>query len=465
MGFFELLSFALANIWAQKLRTFLTFSAISIGGLLVFVLPSLGLGVSREVKKSFESQEAVRTFDIAPKYEEFKFDDAFSGEYKAPKLLKKVEVKDIMDITAQAGVTGIREVGFTITPDRIFFDSLNKRVRTYNEQVPDYSQSGLSFSGGSVDLRTMYVPNRISSGDRNLEVTHGRFFESDDATKLNALVSEKVLEGLKVDKPAELIGKTVTLTFIKDLPTELTADIVTPEARKYTATIIGIVKSKSENDNAPYITIPFQQAWDIKQWQAASNKEFTDNFTFYSLTVVADDAAKAESLAQTYKDKGFSVTTAKDQLNLFTGIVKVLVAILSSFGIIALAVGALNVINTMFMAVTERTREIGILRALGASRSTILNLFLAESAMIALLGGLLGVLFGWLVSLGVNGYIQSRIVEANLTSLGIPTSVFDYSFTLILGVLGFIVLIGLLAGLVPAIRASRLKVVDSLRYE
>lgn len=467
MKFIDLLTFALSNIWAQKLRTFLTFSAISIGGLLVFVLPSLGLGVTREVKKSFETQDAVRTFDVAPKYEDFNFSEALSAdEFKPPKLLKKIEGKDIDAIAAHRGVTGIRSIVLTLSPERIYFESVGKRLRATNEQVPEYSQAGFSASSSGVELGTHYLPSRLTAEDSKLTVTHGRYFETADATSKNVLVNQKVIDALGLTSPNDLIGKSVTITFLQDLPTDIGAELVVPEARNIAFTVVGITKPRDDSSfEFPKITLPFKTAWEIKQWQAAKNSEFAEHFTFTSLSVVTDDAAQAEKLSQEFRNQGFSITTAKDQQDMFAGLIKVLVAILSSFGIIALTVGALNVINTMLMAVTERTREIGVLRALGASRTTILNLFLVESAMIAFLGGLMGVIFGWIVSLVLNAFLQGKIRSAGLEGVGIPQSVFEYSLPLVLGVLGFVTLIGLLSGLMPAIRASRLKVVDSLRYE
>jgi len=126
-------------------------------------------------------------------------------------------------------------------------------------------------------------------------------------------------------------------------------------------------------------------------------------------------------------------------------------AILGS-GAIAVIVGALSVINTMFIAVAERTREIGIKKAIGASRGDIAREFLAESSVIGLMGGLLGVGVGFLIIEGINWYTADQ-----------GTPVFLLTPRLALAGIGFAALLGATAGVVPAMRAAALDPVDALR--
>jgi putative ABC transport system permease protein len=126
-------------------------------------------------------------------------------------------------------------------------------------------------------------------------------------------------------------------------------------------------------------------------------------------------------------------------------------AILGS-GVVAVIVGALSVINTMFIAVGERTREIGIKKAIGATQGDILREFLLESTVMGLLGGVLGVGFGGLVILGINWYTRDQ-----------GTPVFILTPRLALWGIAFAALLGAVAGVLPALRAARLDPVDALR--
>jgi putative ABC transport system permease protein len=129
-------------------------------------------------------------------------------------------------------------------------------------------------------------------------------------------------------------------------------------------------------------------------------------------------------------------------------------AIIFGIGLIALIVGGLSVINTMFVAVNERTREIGIKRAVGATKWRIVREFLVEAMWIGLIGGLVGVILGALMTLGSNSATAAS-----------GTKIFLLTTRLIVGVLTFSTVLGVLAGLFPAIRASRLDPVTALRSE
>jgi putative ABC transport system permease protein len=132
----------------------------------------------------------------------------------------------------------------------------------------------------------------------------------------------------------------------------------------------------------------------------------------------------------------------------------VLNAIVYGIAIIALFVGGLSVVNTMTMSVSERTREIGIRKAIGASDSQIVGQFLSESALIGLIGGVTGLALGWIAILVANAMLASRSLNLFLVS---PR--------LAIGSVAFAVLLGLVSGLYPSLHAARLQPVVALRYE
>jgi putative ABC transport system permease protein len=154
----------------------------------------------------------------------------------------------------------------------------------------------------------------------------------------------------------------------------------------------------------------------------------------------------------------FSLLDASKSLRIFFSVFDLLLGI---FGSLALAVATLGIINTLVMAILERRREIGVLKALGAADRDVKQLFFVEAGVMGLFGGVLGVVFGWLIGValtfGTNVYLtRQKLPHVQVTA--VPG-------WLIFGAIGFAVLVSLVAGLYPASRAAKLNPVDALRYE
>jgi len=131
---------------------------------------------------------------------------------------------------------------------------------------------------------------------------------------------------------------------------------------------------------------------------------------------------------------------------------------LGGLGLIALAIAALGVMNTMIMSVLERTREIGVMRALGARRSTIRRLFTFEASTLGFFGGLFGVLLGFVLLAFAKPIIANQFAKGTVLNLSVP-------IWLVFFVVGLTTLIGFFSGLVPSRRAARLDPIEALRYE
>ena len=140
----------------------------------------------------------------------------------------------------------------------------------------------------------------------------------------------------------------------------------------------------------------------------------------------------------------------------------VLQTMLGSIGTLALLVASIGIANTMVMAVYERTKEIGILKAVGASPGDIRLLFMAEAALIGLLGGVTGTIGGWLLGLGLN---EGILAYLRWNEIPVTGTFFVVTGWLVLLALAFATVVGLLAGLYPAARAARLDPLEALRYE
>jgi putative ABC transport system permease protein len=152
----------------------------------------------------------------------------------------------------------------------------------------------------------------------------------------------------------------------------------------------------------------------------------------------------------------FTVETPQDTIESLNSILSVVQAVIVGIAAISLLVGGIGITNTMYTSVLERTREIGIMKAIGARNSSIFSLFLIESGMLGMAGGAVGI---------VLGFILAKLVEvAGKYALGADLLRADFSLWLIVGALAFSFLVGTIAGTLPAVQASRLKPVDALRY-
>ena len=187
----------------------------------------------------------------------------------------------------------------------------------------------------------------------------------------------------------------------------------------------------------------------------------SDKPTYASLTVRVKSPSFVDATEAKIKALGFgafSLLDASKSLRIFFSVFDLLLGI---FGSLALAVATIGIINTLVMAILERRREIGVLKALGAADSDVKELFFVEAGVMGLAGGVLGVFFGWLIgqalTLGTNIYLKRQDLP------GVEISAVPW--WLIAGAIGFAVLVSLIAGLYPASRAAKLNPVDALRYE
>ncbi len=219
--------------------------------------------------------------------------------------------------------------------------------------------------------------------------------------------------------------------------------------------VIGIL-----DDTSTTIYMPIQMAY-----QMIDDKE---NGIYDSIVIkVKDEENLDETIAKieaklmmirhvTEKNKDFSISSSKQMQETRSEMMSSMNAFLIAIAAVSLIVGAVGVANTMFTSVLEKTKEIGIMKAIGARNKDIMSIFLFNAALIGLVGGLLGIILGTILS----GALPALMGEINMLRGGTFVSI--YSMIIALSVS---VIIGIIAGFVPAYQASRLKPVDALRYE
>lgn len=219
--------------------------------------------------------------------------------------------------------------------------------------------------------------------------------------------------------------------------------------------VVGLLKrtGNDQDDYALYISL--EKLEEFVSEKGLISVAFVRAALGVDPTVLAQEIQRV--LRESIAEREFIVQSSKQLSDLVSGVLTVLRWTLGAIAGISLVVGGIGLTNTMLMAILERTHEIGVLKAIGARREHIVALFLIESSVLGLLGGLSGVLIG--------GAIAQSVALAARQVLRTDFFYIAFDGVLVLGALGFSVLLGAIAGLWPAARAARLDPVEALRYE
>lgn len=219
--------------------------------------------------------------------------------------------------------------------------------------------------------------------------------------------------------------------------------------------IIGLLEESGTGQNDNAIFAPLRTLWEILGDQGKVSMVWVKVSADYDTEEMADRLEA--KLAEARDKEDFSVSTVEQLQEMIGQAIGILQAFLGGIAGISLLVGGIGVMNTMYTAVLERTREIGVMKAVGAKDGHIMWLFLIESGFMGLVGGAIGTVLG--VGMDILAVvIAKRFIEANVLEFGISAG-------LIIGALVFSFIVGALSGLLPARGAAKLKPVEALRYE
>jgi putative ABC transport system permease protein len=233
-------------------------------------------------------------------------------------------------------------------------------------------------------------------------------------------------------------------------------------------TICGIIKRQSSFAERHFrggVVIPmgtgrrlprlgFSTVWDLLGREGGED-------SFEMVYVRAESMADTEPVREAIEDMGLNVVSITDQLQEIRRGFLIMDSVLGAVGTIALFVAALGIVNTMVMSILERTREIGVMKAIGGSEHQIRMIFFVEAAAIGVVGAIFGLLLGWGVTRIANLVVNVRILPAGEE----PINLFYFPLWLILGAVAFAILLSLAAGLYPAHRAARVDPVKALRHD
>jgi len=243
---------------------------------------------------------------------------------------------------------------------------------------------------------------------------------------------------------------------------------VTPVERK--VKIVGLVESKADagirgaGSAGAYVPIAFAQQLEpmqMTQVRLAGDRDPLSN-SYQALIVRVSRSAQVEPVEDKIKQLGYNTFSLLDATRSLRKFFAILDLFLGIFGSLALAAASPGIINTLVMSILERRREIGIMKAIGASDGDVQKLFFAEAGAMGIFGGTLGVVLGWIIGRVIN--FGTRVYMQRQQQFT-PDDVWLVPLWLVLGAIGFSLMVSLVAGLYPAARAARLDPVQALRYD
>ncbi len=407
MKIFDLFLIGIRNLSHRRLRSYLTMLGILIGITAVVALISMGQGMEDAITEQFESVGSNIIMVMGS-------GGGMSSPIMSMVSEKPLTVKDKEVIESVKGVNIVAE--YIIMPASVGF----------------HGEKTDSFLGGSSPGPTREI----------IEASMNAYREA----------GRELKEG---DRYKAVIGNNIAHTaFDREVSIGDKITILGQEFR-----VVGIYEKigNAMDDNS--IMIPIDIMRDLIDEKEKISMLYLNTKKGYDVQKVAENI---EEELRDYRDEDegdetFVVSTASDLLETFGSILNIVQAVVVGLAAISLLVGGVGIMNTMYMAVMERTREIGTMKAIGATNADILTIFLVESGVLGMIGGIVGVTIG----LGI-----SKLVEIAVTQFyGTPLIKAHVSLVLIGGAVAFSFIVGMMSGIFPAKQASSLKPVDALRYE
>lgn len=448
----DLTDLALRNLREAILRNALTTLGVAVGVASLVAMLSLGVGLQQLAAKRLSQSGLFDTIFVTPK-------NNFRGMGRPPREAAESDKPPrVLDDEARKELAGLPNV-MEVNPQVRFFTEVrfnNKPFATVVAGMPDSSKNSGSFDG-----------------------MQGNFFSSPTADE--AILQIEFAKDLSEDTRS-LIGQDLVLRYAERQALASSGNggalsetgedsggfsVVPKELR---LKIVGIVETEPAAGYGGYgnarLLMPLQTASTLRAAQVNDLRDIVRNAsakktTYASLTVRAKSPGQVEVLESSIKKMGFAAFSLLDASKSLQTFFKVFDSLLLIFGSLALAVATLGIVNTLVMAILERRREIGVLKALGAADSDVQQIFFVEAGVMGLCGGILGVSLGWIlgraITFGTNMYLKRQ----NLN----PIELSSVPWWLVGAALVFAILVSLAAGMYPASRAAKLNPVDALRYE
>jgi len=459
----DLTELALRNLRESLLRNSLTTVGISVGVASLVAMLSLGIGLQQ----------------------------------MASRRLVKSGLFDTIVVTSRRELRGMGREEERTGPAPGESRVLDETARTEIERMPNVAEAypdirfatELRFEDKPHLTMVSALPESAKSNDA-FEGMQGSFFSSDTAAE--AVLQKSFAEELLGKTPAlgaaepsvsdlakPLLGKELIMRYAQRgaspvsrsaaaAPDGLSGAAYSVVSREQKLKIVGVADLDPESMRGPTrakVFLPLKLAESLHVMQPTDLREIaraaSDQPVYSSISVRVKNPAQIQGVEDAIKKMGFTAFSILDASRGLRQFFAVLYAFLGIFGSLALMVASIGIVNTLVMAILERRREIGIMKAIGASDGDVKKLFFAEAGAMGILGGLAGVALGWaigqVINVGTNVYLRRQSLP--------PEHFWAVPWWLVGGAILFAFVVSMVSGLYPAGRAARLDPVQALRYE
>ncbi len=442
MSVSDMIKMALRNLWKRKLRTFLTILGVIIGTASIVVMVSIGIGMNESFQKQVEQWGSLQVINVyAVGNNSYYYDDSESANInKNDKKATEITVNTIEEFKKIPHV----EAATPVMNEYMYFIA--------GKYVADASIQGIDPASMEAMGYKAEQGRVLQEGDSKTVVF--------GADVVSNFYNPKLSWRMRYDSPSpevDILNDKVMVTTDWNYGTKYADKTIKPIK-------VDVVGTISSGGNDGYnVFMPIKELEKIKiaqsEYEAKKynnrNAEKIKKGVYQNAMVKVDNMDNVKEVQESIKNMGFRASSLTDELETMKETTKMLRMMLGAIGAISLIVAAIGITNTMVMAIYERTREIGVMKVIGASLSDIKKLFLTEAAFIGFAGGLAGIL----VSLGASKIVNIFAIRTNSNMLSsIPLWLCGASLI-------FATFIGIAAGYLPAKRAMKLSALSAIKTE
>jgi ABC-type antimicrobial peptide transport system permease subunit len=455
MNKLDILSLAYRNLWRRKVRAVLTILGVLIGTMAIVVMISIGIGLDQAQRKMIESWGNLNMVTV---------NQGRSYNYETGETIGEEQFLDDEAVAAMEGYPGVDVVApVYVISSEAKYGKMQGYLNVYGIEPSKMEAMELKILEGrlltDLDRNMMVVGYQVRSNFYDPKAVYNPGF---DYRSQNSLEMNGKLVTVNLNKYDDKTGQSTT--------------------KRQSAQIIGVLEGEY-TETAWNAYAPLE---DVRRWRKYVNANNSGGYAVYdmgggrsvtsarsdarskkaadqydNIMIRCKDVSAARAVCKTLREQGYNVYTLADQLEGFESQSLMIQAVLGGIGAITLLVASIGIANTMIMSIYERTREIGVMKVVGANGGDVQALFLMEAGLIGVFGGMVGLAVSYGISRVINYFAAGTFVTVGEEAMDVSVIPFWLAgFALV-----FAFFIGIVAGWFPARRATRLSPITAIRNE
>ncbi len=444
MNFIDMLEMSVTNLRKRKLRTALTVLGVVIGVASIVIMMSIGIALKVSLMEEIQQYGSLTNVEVTAPYQ--------------AEGTKEADIKRLDDELIEI-IQRMEHVNY-VAPELEFY--LQGSYGSYNGYFNLIATTQEYLQDLNIDIKEGALPDPNS---KELEIFYGNMIPMQFYDKQGRGYWET---GVLPD--VDFMKDTIYYTFMDESPTLDGEGNVVRKPKKYPFKAAGVAAGTVDEYHMysynAYCDLDVMKAFLKKNYRGRAipgqptNKKGKPYKELYYNTIIVscDDMENVSAVASAIKDLGYNTYTDTEWIESNQQTANMIQMVLGGIGAISLLVAAIGIMNTMMMSIYERTKEIGVMKVLGCDMRNIQMMFLIEAAVIGFSGGVVGIIFSYLVSFGLNA-IAGSAEEMGMSKLSmIPP------WLALVGI-AFAVIVGMIAGFLPSRRAMRLSPLAAIRND